>query len=848
MSGSLTFHLRQHHCGTSGYKLRSSILVELELLTAKVCQSAGSINGWACHSPCETDLCIGHSATMPSGKQVYWTETPYLSYLAATWVIRHKTPHRDRTSYRTRRRGFASQHLVRRAKPRPAWLTWNRVLRVCCLLRLCPDIPVCPLQDATRNSLIPRVLTAPEHPSSLSACAFIEHVSPRSRFGVLAAEGTPLHRQPSIDQTVFETSSTDTMNDAFSYDIASNTSSDRSSPSLPLYAVPAVPTSVTRNQQQQQRPHNLPYQTSGNLFGGSSAATESSNRGPPTSYPNVCTISVTADQSSESDITTSCHPQQRHSFNIAASPFNSTHLQSGNDTRRMTDVGNSTTTPPFSASFFSPMRRASNMDTGSLPGQDYAMDGTSRQYQNYQPQSAGHSGGFGTSPTTSTGRLGIGGGSSGGLGAFASTLARSASLGGSRKKAADDVESGFMGLPTHNRPRDEEQGDEEYLVGGSAGTAYGYHPSTPGRHSTAGPMSSSSKPYPYSGGNAQANPSGEANRQAPSKLSVSMQPPPPPTRQGAPPSAAAMPGAVYGSGSQDYVQLAAGSGASSRSGSSMSVAIAGSPGNDQHHGVNPSDPWPQYTRRPSNAYEPAGSSQQRWQQPKQQHQKYGSTIPHVEISPEYTTSLPLSGPASAQGSPYFSPRDTQQQFSSSSPYTADPSPNRDAYGNTTIPVEGGHVGPFGNYLQPASSVASSGHGSPMAYSPSNANDLPYLPTTAHPAGHTSRQLMGARSKSSQTFSPNPGYDGRSTQYGGYGATGNGNQVRDAPRPGSGQGAGLSIATNAPEDKWARPGLRRIRDPARDLHPILNNPPSGKRADPENSGEFLNVGLFSVSAG
>lgn len=645
------------------------------------------------------------------------------------------------------------------------------------------------------------------------------------------------------------------MNDAFSYDIASNSSSDRSSPSLPLYAVPAVPASVTRNQQlQQQRSHNVSYQTSGNLFGGASTTAESSNRAPPSSNPNVRAVPSYLLNSRPNLTFLPRHPQPRSSFNLGASPVNTTHRQPGLEARGYAAPGSSTTSPPSTASFFSPMRRASNMDTGSAQSssrQDHVMDGISRQYQNYhQPQSAGHSGGFGTSPTTSTGRLGIGGGSTGGLGAFASTLARSASLGGSRKKAADDVESGFMGLPTYNRPRDEEQGDEEYLAGGSASAAYGYNPSTPGRHSIAGPMTSGMKPYPYGGGNAQATQSGDANRQAPSKLAASMQPPPPPTRQGMPPPSAAafqtMPGQVHGSGSQDYVRLSAGSGASSRSGSSMSVAVAGSPANDQPHGINPSDPWPQYTRRASNTYEPAGSSQPRWQQPKPPNQQYGSTIPHVEISPEYSTNLPLSGPSSAQGSPYFSPRDTQRgQFTSSSHYAADPSPNRDAYGNTAVPNDGGHAGPFNNYLQP-SSVASSGPGSPMAYSPSNANDLPYLPTTVHPTGQNSRQLMGARSKSSSTFSPNPGFslhahgDARSGQYGGYGTPGNGNQARDAQRPGSSQNAALAINTNSTEDKWGRPGLRRVRDPARDLHPVLNNPPSGKRADPENSGEFLNV--------
>lgn len=561
---------------------------------------------------------------------------------------------------------------------------------------------------------------------------------------------------------------------------------------------------------------------------------------------------------------------------------------------------NAASSPMSSSSqtaFFSPMRRASNLDTGyAAPGSGAhgysGTDGSGRGYQNYQqPYSAGHSGAFGTSPTTSTGRLGVGSGGAGGLASsFASTLARSASLGGSRKKAADDVESGFMGLPTHNsaaRIRDEEYGDEDgYLASaGPSNPSYGYYSSTPGRSSNAGPPAFASKQYPHPSGNAQALSSAETIRQAPSKLAISMQPPPPPNRQGGQGPGTGQ-GTLHSTGpdtvmsavsedarsmqsvpppsssqgqlsTQDYVRLSAGSGTSSRSGSSMSIAIAGSPAGDQNTAMNASDPWPQYSHRPANTYEPAAQSNPQWQQPRRasHNQQFTTNIPHVEISPEYTTNLSLSTPVSAQTSPYYSPRNPQrEQFSSSSPYTADPSPNRDAYGNADIPVAPGqNAGTFGNYLQPSSSTASSGQGSPMAYSPSNSNNLPYLPTTAHPAAHGSRQLLGSRSRSSQTFTQHPGFglagheDGRSGQYSGYAGPGNGNQgnsrsPRDAQRPESGQGAPLTVDTSGAEDKWARPGLRRVRDPARDLQPVLNNPPSGKRADPENSGEFLNVRL------
>lgn len=530
--------------------------------------------------------------------------------------------------------------------------------------------------------------------------------------------------------------------------------------------------------------------------------------------------------------------------------------------------------PPSQTAFFSPMRRASNLDIGyAAPGsgaQPYAStDGTGRGQQNYQqPYSAGHSGGFGTSPTTSTGRLGVGGGGAGGLASsFASTLARSASLGGGRKKAADDVESGFMGLPTHNGPRlrDEEYGNEDgYLGGGGpSNTSYGYYQSTAGRQNLTGPPASTSKQFPsQSGGNTQAVSAAETNRQAASKLSISMHPPPPPGRQIAqgtqgmkhhagpdsamsaasadvrsmesvPPPMSAV--AAHGQPTaQEYVRLSAGSATTSRSGSAMSITGE----------VITADPWPQYAHRPSNAYEPGRTSGQaslQWQQPRRtsQNQQYAGSIPQVEISPEYTTSLPNSASISAQTSPYYSPRNPQrEQFSSSSPYTADPSPNRDAYGHSE--VQG--AGTFANYLQPSSSTTSSGPGSPMAYSPSSTNNLPYLPTTAHPVGHGSRQLLGARSRSSATVTQNAGLrmggneEGHSGPYTGFGDR----PTRDAK---SSPNPALTVNTSGNEDKWARPGLRRVRDPARDLHPVLNNPPSGKRADPENSGEFLNVSVL-----
>lgn len=529
--------------------------------------------------------------------------------------------------------------------------------------------------------------------------------------------------------------------------------------------------------------------------------------------------------------------------------------------------------PASQTAFFSPMRRASNLDIGyAAPGsgaQTYAStDGTGRGPQNYpQPYSSGYPGGFGTSPTTSTGRLGVGGGGAGGLASsFASTLARSASLGGGRKKAADDVESGFMGLPTHNgsRIRDEEYGVEEGYHGGGSNTSYGYYQSAAGRQNMTGPPTTSAQFPPRPSGNSQAVSAAETNRQAPSKLSVSMHPPPPPNRHNAqgiqgtqqhmgPESA--MPAvspdvrsmdsvpppltAVAGQGqstAQEYVRLSAGSATTSRSGSAMSVTGE----------VITADPWPQYAHRSSNAYEPGSSSEQagaQWQQARRasQNQQYTGSIPHVEISPDYTTSLPNSASISAQTSPYYSPRNPQgEQFSSSSPYTVDPSPNRDAYGHS----ETRGAGPSANYLQPASSTTSSGPGSRMAYSPSSTNNLPYLPTTGHPAGHGGRQLLGSRSRSSATVTQNPGFgtagdqDGHSGQYTGYGNR----PSKSSPNP------ALTVDTRSTEDRWLRPGLKRVRDPARDLHPVLNNPPSGKRADPENPGEFLNVSRSGVRVG
>lgn len=601
--------------------------------------------------------------------------------------------------------------------------------------------------------------------------------------------------------------------------------------------------------------------------------------------------------------------QHRHSINIPLGGQWTYNQQSSRDTR----VSASSSGTPTSASssqpvFFSPMRRVSNFDPGhtahSAAGHNVGPNvSPGPAYHQYpQPYTAGHTGTFDLSPTTSAARLGISGSGAGGLAStFASTLARSASLGGNRKKAQDDVESGLgvdMSLPTYNAPgrlRDE----EAYNTGAGAGNhSYGYYPSSPTRQGVAGPPTSYPKhPAQSSAGN-QSVSHQDTSRQASTRLSVSMQPPPPPGRQVAPGSHSHYPAhqpsspnsamslvshghqsihqpmdsipALMTSASEvshdrnqdsmrPVVRPVTGSASGSRSTSAMSITVTDSTIMDPMGGTNASDPWPQYNN-PSSALHYSGNSSQQQasaghtqQRRPSHHNEYASSVPQVEISPESATnfpSLPASTPTSASTSPYFSPNDLKRDsFSNTSPYlTLDTNPNRNAYGHADMSTQGGSST---SYLHPLSSTASSGPGSPMAYSPANTHNLPYLPAVGFASGPTSRQPMGARSRSSQTMTQQPrhGLTAHEDSMSGQHSMGAASDNRSNPyqtssgdrrRQYTGHAGVVSSTTHSPEDKWSRPGLRKVRDPVRDLRPVLNNPPAGKRADPENPGEYLNV--------
>lgn len=554
------------------------------------------------------------------------------------------------------------------------------------------------------------------------------------------------------------------------------------------------------------------------------------------------------------------------------------------------------------------MRRVSNFEpgysahgaTGHNQGPNVSPGPSYQQYS--QPYTAGHSGTFDLSPTASTARLGISGSGAGGLAStFANTLARSASLGGNRKKAQDDVENGLgadMSLPTYNapgRPRDEE---EAYNASGGVGNhSYGYYPSSPTRQGVAGPPTSYPKHFAQSGAGNQSVSQQDTTRQAAARLSISMQPPPLQGRQVAPGSysrysahqptspTSAMSLVSHGQQSahqlmdsipapmtsapqdrnQDSVRPVTGSGAGSRSTSAMSITVTDSTLADPMSGTNRSDPWPQYNN-PSSAGHQSGNSAQYQASPgyaqqgrPSHHNQYPSSVPHVEISPEASKnfpSLPASTPTSASASPYFAPNDLKRDsFSNPSPYlTLDTNPNRDAYGHADV---SSHGGPSASYLHPLGSTASSGQGSPMAYSPANTNNLPYLPSVGFPSGSTNRQPLGARARSSHTMLQQPRHglavheDPRSGQQSTATSSDNRGNLyhissEDRRRQHTSHARAHTPTTHSPEDKLSRPGLRKIRDPARDLRPVLSNPPAGKRADPDNPGEYLNVSAQCLS--
>ncbi|KAJ9115094.1 hypothetical protein QFC22_005422 [Naganishia vaughanmartiniae] len=676
------------------------------------------------------------------------------------------------------------------------------------------------------------------------------------------------------------------MNDGSLYDITENLDSTGPSPSLPLYALPAQ-SGASTHQQRSYQPYHQSLQDS------------TQHRAAGVTYSTAGTLGEGAKQT-----------LHRHSINI---PLGGQWAHSpGQQSSRDTRVSASSSGTPMSASssqpvFFSPMRRVSNLDAdypshgaaGHNSGPNVSPGPSYHQYP--QPYTAGHSGTFDLSPTTTTARLGITGSGAGGLAStFASTLARSASLGGNRKKAQDDVESGLgvdMSLPTHNalgRPRDEE---EAYNSSGGVGNrSYGYYPSSPTRQGVSGPPTSYPKHLAQSGIGNQSVSHPDTTRQAPTKLSVSMQPPPPPppgrqvapgshspysARQPASPNSAmslvfqaqqsahqspmdSIPApmtsasAVSQSRDQDPMRAVTGSDTASRSNSAMSITVTDSAAADSSGRANASDPWPQYNN-PSSAGHPSGNnshfqtaaSYTPQRHPSHQHQ-YTSGVPQVEISPETANnfpSLPASTTTSASTSPYFSPNQLQRDsFSNPGTYlTLDTNPNRDAYGHADMSGPGGASA---SYLHPLGSTASSAQGSPMAYSPANTNNLPYLPAGGSSSGPTERQPLGARSRSSQTTSQQPRHgltaygDSRSGQRSMADSSDNRSNPYqsssgDRRRQNTSHAGAHTLTTHSPEDKWSRPGLRRIRDPARDLRPVLNNPPAGKRADPENPGEYLN---------
>ncbi len=140
-------------------------------------------------------------------------------------------------------------------------------------------------------------------------------------------------------------------------------------------------------------------------------------------------------------------------------------------------------------------------------------------------------------------------------------------------------------------------------------------------------------------------------------------------------------------------------------------------------------------------------------------------------------------------------------------------------------------------------------------SPMSGHDLPYLTTGPTFPNTTAVRHQGLRSRSSQHLitARSPAEDmyglgvaGPSSasavsdstgQYGNY-AMG-----RSQSQGGVGLGAGQMPYV---EDKSQRVGLRRVRDPMRDLTPQMNQQNIGRRADSSNPGAFLSVSEWWLS--
>lgn len=79
----------------------------------------------------------------------------------------------------------------------------------------------------------------------------------------------------------------DSMNDTFFFDTTTTASSTRSSPSLPLYAVPSAPASVARNQPHPQQTQHPEHQAGQQFYGAAGGFPESPNRLGPGAKSNV---------------------------------------------------------------------------------------------------------------------------------------------------------------------------------------------------------------------------------------------------------------------------------------------------------------------------------------------------------------------------------------------------------------------------------------------------------------------------------------------------------------------------------------------------------------------------------
>lgn len=229
-----------------------------------------------------------------------------------------------------------------------------------------------------------------------------------------------------------------------------------------------------------------------------------------------------------------------------------------------------------------------------------------------------------------------------------------------------------------------------------------------------------------------------------------------------------------------------------------------------------------------------------------QQERFASHGTNITISPSDAFAQPtsISPPSTSAYAPQMLPTGSRNssvgEVQVAPPTQLNP---RLSYGQ-----QGGVGDGSGHASNPSSASSSKASFSPMDYSPTGSQNLPCLPlhiaqnaanTSIATAGNSRLPPQPLRSRQSQQLDY-PAYrsmssDARINSF-------SGQENTDATISASSTGGTTVHAGDGfkLEDKSKRPGLRPIRDPAKDLKPVLDTPTAGRRADPENSGQFLSV--------